>query len=155
MNPNTSSINQKNNGSAYATDPKEKLRRQVEADADDVISKVGEGKRAFQMSMRFFAYQVAISSFTNIIGTVIGHPLDTIRVKKQLTPGESAMVDINHKAACCATLLSHKLNFLTSEVGEAINLPQSLLKRGWPSSENYSHLLVSDITNARLCVSPV
>ena len=62
---------------------KEKLRRQVESDADDVISKVGESKKAFQMSMHFFAYQVAISSFTNIIGTVMGHPLDTIRVSSK------------------------------------------------------------------------
>ena len=32
------------------------------------------------MTCRFFLYQVATSSFSNIIGTVIGHPLDTVRV---------------------------------------------------------------------------
>jgi len=32
------------------------------------------------MSLRFFVLQIATSSISNIIGTVVGHPLDTIRV---------------------------------------------------------------------------
>ena len=51
-----------------------------EIDSDQVMQTVGERKKAFEMTCRFFAYQVATSSISNIIGTVMGHPLDTIRV---------------------------------------------------------------------------
>ena len=51
-----------------------------EIDPDQVMQTVGEKKKAFEMTCRFFAYQVATSSISNIIGTVMGHPLDTIRV---------------------------------------------------------------------------
>ena len=47
---------------------------------ENVIQAVGEKKKAFEMTMRFFCYQVATSSFSNIIGTILGHPLDTVRV---------------------------------------------------------------------------
>ena len=53
---------------------------QSAASTDHVIQTVGEKQKAFEMTCRFFCYQVATSSISNIIGTVIGHPLDTIRV---------------------------------------------------------------------------
>jgi hypothetical protein len=34
--------------------------------------------------MRFFKEQVFASTVSNIIGTIIGHPLDTIKVKENL-----------------------------------------------------------------------
>ena len=58
-----------------------------EIDPDHMIQKVGEGKKAVEMTMRFFAFQVATSSISNILGTVLGHPLDTIRVSlSQFSP---------------------------------------------------------------------
>ena len=54
--------------------------RNAAASTDHVIQTVGEKQKAFEMTCRFFCYQVATSSISNIIGTVIGHPLDTIRV---------------------------------------------------------------------------
>lgn len=44
------------------------------------LQAVEESQRALSLSLRFFCYQVAFSSFTNILGTIAGHPLDTIRV---------------------------------------------------------------------------
>ena len=54
--------------------------RSTELDTEQVFQKVGEKRKAFEMTCRFFFYQVATSSVSNIIGTVLGHPLDTIRV---------------------------------------------------------------------------
>ena len=47
----------------------------------DVGTSLQEKKGAvFNFSAKFFLCQVATSSISNIIGTVAGHPLDTIRV---------------------------------------------------------------------------
>ena len=55
-------------------------QRELQANAEGLINSVGEKTKAFEASVQFFCYQVAFSSFSNIIGTVLGHPLDTIRV---------------------------------------------------------------------------
>ena len=39
---------------------------------------------ARKLSTRFVAIQIATSSISNIIGTILGHPLDTIRVRMQI-----------------------------------------------------------------------
>ena len=39
-----------------------------------------EEKDKLGLSMRFMAIEIAASSISNIFGTIIGHPLDTIRV---------------------------------------------------------------------------
>lgn len=44
------------------------------------MDRVGKKTEAAQMSLRFFAVQIATSSVSNIVGTFLGHPLDTIRV---------------------------------------------------------------------------
>lgn len=45
-------------------------------------------KKAVEMTFKFFCFQVLNASFSNIIGTVLGHPLDTIRVRMQLETGQ-------------------------------------------------------------------
>jgi len=61
-------------------------------DADHVIQVVGEKKKAFEMTVRFFCYQVMSSSISNIVGTVLGHPLDTIRVRMQIETGQTSFL---------------------------------------------------------------
>ena len=48
------------------------------------MDRVGKKTEAAQMSMRFFAVQIATSSVSNIAGTFLGHPLDTIRVSSSV-----------------------------------------------------------------------
>ena len=55
-------------------------RAQLPADPEQVMNQIDKTQKAFKMSLRFFAWQVATSSVSNILGTVLGHPLDTIRV---------------------------------------------------------------------------
>ena len=55
-------------------------QRELQANAEGLMNTMGEKTKAFEASVQFFCYQVAFSSFSNIIGTVLGHPLDTIRV---------------------------------------------------------------------------
>ena len=49
-------------------------------DTTQVISQLDSSKKAFEMSVRFFVYQVAFSSISNLVATVMFHPLDTIKV---------------------------------------------------------------------------
>ena len=49
-------------------------------DTTQVISQMDASKKAFEMSVRFFVYQVAFSSISNLVATVMFHPLDTIKV---------------------------------------------------------------------------
>ena len=48
------------------------------------MERVGKKTEAAQMSLRFFAVQIATSSVSNIAGTFLGHPLDTIRVSSPI-----------------------------------------------------------------------
>ena len=53
-------------------------------DTTQVISQLDSSKKAFEMSVRFFVYQVAFSSISNLVATVMFHPLDTIKVSLTL-----------------------------------------------------------------------
>ena len=53
-------------------------------DTEQVISQLDSSKKAFEMSVRFFVYQVAFSSVSNLVATLMFHPLDTIKVSLTL-----------------------------------------------------------------------
>ena len=52
--------------------------------------------KAVEMTFGFFCFQVFSSSLANIIGTVLGHPFDTIRVSQSINQSEDFKSDGEH-----------------------------------------------------------
>ena len=64
-------------------------------DTTQVISQLDSSKKAFEMSVRFFVYQVAFSSISNLVATVMFHPLDTIKVSPILSRSQFSVLRLN------------------------------------------------------------
>ena len=109
-----------NNGRSSAPSDHEERHRLGHVNTEGVIMQVGEKKKAFEMSCRFFCYQVASSSIANIVGTVAGHPLDTIRVspstlaKRALLAAPTPTVNFRSKVAITLGLLCDIIRVFSS-----------------------------------------
>ena len=55
-------------------------KRKEGSQVHDILPNCEETAPPKKITLKSFAKQVAISSFSNIAGGAVGHPLDTIRV---------------------------------------------------------------------------